>query len=197
MAISGKYNVDELLLQIATGDEVAFAALFDSYWPGVYAHILSFLKDAGLAEEVSQDIFIKLWDVRATLGAVNDFRSYLFIATRNRIFSELRKKKTLLEDTTLDHLTATALQPDEQLRYKEFYSQVMDAIEQLPARKKEVFKMSRLEHLSRKEIAAQTGLTYGTVNQYLIDATVFIRNRLKTFTVTTGLGILYLLWLGR
>ncbi|MDQ0109018.1 RNA polymerase sigma-70 factor (ECF subfamily) [Chitinophaga terrae (ex Kim and Jung 2007)] len=179
MAGDDRNNVNELLLQTAEGDVHAFTSLFDIFWPGVYAHILSFLKQAALSEEVSQDIFVSLWNNRTRLASVKDFKSYLFIITRNRIFSELRKKQELMDESALEHLREPGSQPDEQLKYKEFFNQVMDAIEQLPPRKKEVFKLSRLENLSRKEIAERTGLTYGTVNQYLIDATVLIRTRLQ------------------
>lgn len=179
LAADERNNVNELLLQTAAGNETAFTALFDLYWPGVYAHALSFLKQAALAEEISQDIFISIWNNRTKLSAISDFKSFLFIISRNRIFSRLRQKPQLLDDTSLDHIAGSDLTPDARLHYKEFLGQVMQVIEQLPPRKQEVFRMSRLDNLSRKEIAERTGLTYGTVNQYLVDATLFIKTRLE------------------
>lgn len=172
-------NEQQLLRETAAGNEVAFAALFDHYWAGVYAHILSFLKNAAHAEEVSQDIFLKLWENRQRLPELESFRNFLFIVTRNRIFSELRKKKELPAEPEDILLEEPQMVPDRQLDYKEFYRQVMEAIEQLPAQKKRVFKMYRMEQMSRQEIMRETGLSYGTVNQYLVEAVSFLKSRLR------------------
>ncbi|WP_341837604.1 RNA polymerase sigma-70 factor [Chitinophaga pollutisoli] len=172
-------NEQQLLRETAAGNEVAFAALFDQYWAGVYAHILSFLKNAAHAEEITQDIFLKLWENRQRLPALESFRNFLFIVTRNRIFSELRKKKELPAEPENFLLEEPQMVPDRQLDYKEFYHQVMEAIEQLPAQKKRVFKMYRMEQMSRQEIMRETGLSYGTVNQYLVEAVTFLKSRLR------------------
>ncbi|MGX5817649.1 RNA polymerase sigma factor [Chitinophaga lutea] len=168
-----------LLLAIASGDEQAFSTLFDRYWSGVYVHILSLLKNTAHAEEVTQDIFLKIWELREKLPELDSFRNYLFIITRNRVLSELRKKPSLPIENDGWMQEEEHLAPDRQLGYKEFYRQVMDAIEQLPPQKKRVFKMYRVDQLSRSEIVQQTGLSYGTVNQYLVEAVSFLKTRLR------------------
>ncbi|MET7001517.1 RNA polymerase sigma factor [Chitinophaga defluvii] len=172
-------NEQALLQQVAAGNEAAFTALFDHYWSKVYVHILSFLKNTALSEEVTQDIFLKIWEVRQNLPELNSFKNFLFIITRNRILSELRKKPALPEENDLSILEEQVLVPDRQLRYKEFYTHVMDAIELLPAQKKRVFKMNRVENRSRADIAREMGLTYGTVNQYLVEAISFLKTHLR------------------
>lgn len=169
----------QLLRETAAGNEAAFTALFDSCWAGVYTHILSFLKDTSLAEEVTQDIFLRIWEQRRRLPELESFRNFLFVITRNRIFSELRKKKELPVEPDEFLLEEQQMVPDRQLRYKEFYNQVMDAIEQLPAQKKRIFKMYRVEQMSRADIVRETGLSYGTVNQYLVEAASFLKTRLR------------------
>jgi RNA polymerase sigma factor (sigma-70 family) len=146
-------NEQALLQQIAAGNESAFTALFDHYWSKVYVHILSFLKNTALSEEVTQDIFLKIWEVRKTLPELDSFKNFLFIITRNRIMSELRKKPALPNESELGFLEEEVLVPDRQLRYKEFYQLVMETIELLPTQKKRVFKMNRVENRSRTEIA--------------------------------------------
>lgn len=183
-----------LLLQIAGGSEVAFTALFKQYWSGVYVHIHSFLKNTTHAEEVTQDIFLKIWEVRSTLPELDSFRNFLFIITRNRILSELRKKPALPEEPDPALLQEHLLVPDVQLDYKEFYTQVMEAIELLPAQKKRAFKMYRVENRSRAEIAREMGLTYGTVNQYLVDAVNFLRAHLRNKTSSDLLVLLMTTW---
>jgi RNA polymerase sigma-70 factor (family 1) len=172
-------NEQALLQQIAAGNESAFTALFDHYWSKVYVHILSFLKNTALSEEVTQDIFLKIWEVRKTLPELDSFKNFLFIITRNRIMSELRKKPALPNESELGFLEEEVLVPDRQLRYKEFYQLVMETIELLPTQKKRVFKMNRVENRSRTEIAQEMGLTYGTVNQYLVEAISFLKTHLR------------------
>ncbi len=187
-------NEHALLQEIAGGSQAAFAALFDGYWAGVYAHILSFLKDAAHAEEVTQDIFMKIWELRRRLPELESFRNFLFVITRNRIFSELRKKKELPAEPEALLLEEQQLVPDRQLGYKEFYRQVMEAIELLPAQKKRVFKMYRVEQMSRADIVRETGLSYGTVNQYLVEALSFLKTRLKNSVSADFLLLLSVAW---
>ncbi len=172
-------NEEQFLRETAEGNEAAFAALFDKYWAGVYSHILSFLKEAVLAEEVTQDIFLKIWEQRKRLPELDSFRNFLFVITRNRIFSELRKKKELPGDPESFILEEPHMIPDRQLGYKEFYRQVMEAIDLLPPQKKRVFTMYRVEQLSRADIVRETGLSYGTVNQYLVEAGSFLKTHLR------------------
>lgn len=183
-----------LLLQIAEGSQTAFTSLFEQYWSGVYVHILSFLKNTAHAEEVTQDIFLRLWEVRQKLPELESFRNFLFIITRNRILSELRKKPALPVEEDGLMLEEQHLVPDRQLGYKEFYHQVMEAIELLPAQKKRVFKMYRVENMSRADIMRETGLTYGTVNQYLVEALSFLKTHLKNKTTGDFLLLLTLAW---
>jgi RNA polymerase sigma-70 factor (ECF subfamily) len=183
-----------LLLEIAGGSEVAFTSLFEQYWSNVYVHIFSFLKNSTHAEEVTQDIFLKIWEVRSTLPQLDSFKNFLFIITRNRILSELRKKPALPEEPDPALLEEHLLVPDVQLDYKEFYSQVMEAIELLPAQKKRAFKMYRVENRSRSEIAREMGLTYGTVNQYLVEAMNFLRAHLRNKTSNDLLVLLMTTW---
>lgn len=171
------------------GEEAAFNELYNRYWPGTYAHAISILKDSSLAQEVSQDIFLKIWELRADLSAARNFRNYLFIIARNRILSELRKKVSAMSRSSWSPDEEFSFPPDRQLHYKELYGRILDTIEKLPPQKKMVFKMSRIEQLSRAEIVQQTGLSYGTVNQYLVEALVFLRTHLGKY-ISAGIILL-------
>lgn len=183
-----------LLLEIARDNQSAFTTLFGHYWSGVYVHILSLLKNAVLSEEITQDIFLKIWEIRHKLPELENFRNFLFIITRNRILSELRKKTALPEEIDEVILEEQLLIPDRQLGYKEFYTQVMAAIELLPTQKKRVFKMYRIENKSRMEIAQETGLTYGTINQYLVEAVSFLKMQLREKSSKDFLLLLATTW---
>ena len=87
-------EADELQLQqwIADGSEVALYELIRRFWGNSYGFALSYLGRAELAEEVTQDIFTNLWLTRDRLSSVNSLKDYLFIMTRNQVYSAFRKK---------------------------------------------------------------------------------------------------------
>lgn len=168
-----------VLSLISAGDEASFTLIVKKYWRNVYSHALTYLKSGQVAEEVTQDIFMRLWDHRLKLEGVNNFESYLFILSRNYIVSALRKK---LQDTNPikeDWAEEPILVPDRQTEYKETYQCLLTGIELLPEKRKLVFKMSRLEGKTHEEIAAALGIHKDTVSQYIVKALVFLRTYMK------------------
>ncbi|MET6996629.1 RNA polymerase sigma factor [Chitinophaga defluvii] len=170
----------DLLLLIAHGDELAFAKIVQKYWRNIYSHALTYLKSALMAEEITQDVFIRLWNARSALPEVRKFDDYLFIIARNCIISGVRKKlKTpaaQLETDTEEKL----LLPDQQLEYKEHYQLLLNGIELLPDKRKQVFKMSRLDGLTHEEIARELNIHKDTVAQYIVKAVNFLRTYLRS-----------------
>jgi len=79
------YNEPALLLKIAEGDESAFRKLFEHYWDNIYSVALAFTKSPVIAEEMVQDVFVKIWTKRQYLPEVQKFSDYLFIIARNHI----------------------------------------------------------------------------------------------------------------
>jgi RNA polymerase sigma factor (sigma-70 family) len=159
---------------ISAGDEAAFTLIVKKYWRNVYSHALTYLKYGPLAEEITQDIFMRMWDHRSKLEGVNSFENYLFILSRNCIVSALRKK--LKEPTPLNENLAEEplFVPDQQAEYKETYQCLLRGIELLPEKRKLVFKMSRLEGKTHEAIAAELGIHKDTVSQYIVKALVFL-----------------------
>src|SRR5438552_2957533 len=86
------YTEQELLVQLKMGDEVAFTQLFRDYSPTVYKAAHLFLKSNTLAEEVVQDVFLKLWLKRAEMDVIRRLDDYLFIMARNLIFDRIKKR---------------------------------------------------------------------------------------------------------
>ena len=95
------YNEQDILCQVANGDEKAFSILIKQYSAVVYTHALMYLKNAVLSEEVTQDVFMSVWRKREELPVVNNFKGYLHVISRNRIISEFRKKMESERKTTL------------------------------------------------------------------------------------------------
>ena len=169
------FDEKQLLTLVAGGDQKAFTVLVDLYWNQVYGHALAYVKSSPRAQEVTQDVFLHLWNKRDRLPEVNNFKNYLFILGRNRIISSMRKK--LDEPADHDHIETLreVLTPDQQLRYKEVYALILDGIEQLPPARKTIFKMSRLEGMSYEEIARRMNISKNTVKGHIVLALNFLR----------------------
>src|SRR5690349_13294504 len=86
-------NEKQLLQRIAEGDKAAFKIIHDHYRPGMYGAAIRFLKSHDEAMDVVQEVFLKIWIRRETLTVTEDFESYLFITTRNKLVSAFRKKQ--------------------------------------------------------------------------------------------------------
>lgn len=164
-----------LLNLVARGDAPAFRSLVDLYWGRVYGNTLALTKSPQVAEELTQDIFLKIWNQREGLAEVENFGVYIYVIGRNQVISALRKKIT---DTSADfpeHMAEDIQLPDHQLEMKETYERIMEGIEQLPPVRRQVFKMSRLEGLSYEEIAAALGISKNTVKEHIVNGLNFLR----------------------
>ena len=173
-------NERELLAQVAAGDEAAFRTVVRFYHPRVFSHALAFTKSYPEAEEITQDIFLKVWQQRDKLPAIESFRNFLYISGRNQIISSMRKQVMQTGQTTEDPLEENFL-PDQQYQYKEMYQLILKAIEQLPPRQKAVFTLSRLEHLSHEQIAEKLNISRHAVNWHIVQALGNLRNYLANY----------------
>jgi RNA polymerase sigma-70 factor (ECF subfamily) len=182
----------ELLIGVAAGNEEAFSRLVNLYRNKVFSHALTFVKSYEEAEEITQDIFVKVWANRLRLPEVKDFKNYLFILGRNHLVSAIRKK---VMDTTAnddeEDIPGTLLLPDHQVEYKETYRHLINGLDRLPPQQKAVFTLSRMENLSHAEIAERLGISKRTVKFHLVQALNFLREYLRYP------GLLTLLWLLR
>lgn len=175
MGEGSTYNESELLIKVASGEQHAFTVLVDQYWNKVYSHALAYSKSVTRAQEITQDVFLKVWLKREALTKVRDFKSYLFILGRHHIISSMRKK---LESLTGDDLLETPEDiyiPDQQLECKETWNRILEGIEKLPAVRKVIFKKSRLEGLSYEEIARSNNISKNTVKEHIVLALNFLR----------------------
>lgn len=173
-------NERELLTQVAAGDEAAFRSIVRFYHPRVFSHALAFTKSYPEAEEITQDIFIKVWEQRSKLPGIGHFRNFLYILGRNQIISAMRRLSIKTGEATEEPLE-DALLPDRQYQYKETYSLILKAVEQLPPQQKAVFTLSRLEHLSHEQIATRLNISKHAVNWHIVQALNFLRNYLGNY----------------
>lgn len=154
------------------GDSNAFTKLFDAYNNRVYYFALSLLRNEGEAEEVMQEVFVKIWENRHQLNARYSFSSYLFTVTKNHILNRMRRKaheKNYADYCRHNTYTSRNLTDDE-LSYRELNSMVHRAIDTLSPRKREIFVLSREKNMTYREIAAKLNISIKTVENQMVFA---------------------------
>lgn len=171
----------ELITLLKQGDALAFDELFEQYGKKLYGFALSYLKTENEAEELVQEVFVRLWENRKSLKPDQTFRSYLFTIALNQIRKYFRKKAiairhlSQLDQTDFDYDNQT----EEKIDYASTLSRIEQVIEQLPSRKKLIFKKSRIDGKTSKEIAEELNITAGTVDNQVSEAMKIIRETLK------------------
>jgi RNA polymerase sigma-70 factor (ECF subfamily) len=175
------YLEKELLQQIAAGDEKAFCRVFSEHWQNIYGVAFMLTKSAVLAEDMVQEIFLKIWIKRAHLPEVENFRNFLFVVARNHIFSELRKQSNEVSFTEqlIDYFTETRKDPEKALVHKQASEMISKAIEQLSPQQRVVYELSRDKGLTRDQIARQMGISPNTVRNHMAGALEQIRQYLQ------------------
>ena len=157
-----------LLLMVSHGDEKAFRELVDRYWWPVYYNVLTLTKSTVTAQEITQDIFLKLWEKREQLADVRDFMGFVYVVGKNQVRSAMRKKILAVELHLPEDLAETSHLPELSLEYKETWQTVIRAIDSMPSKQKQVFHMSRIEGMSNNEIVERTGLSLSAVKWHIV-----------------------------
>lgn len=172
---------DELVKRLRNGDVVAFDQVYVKYAPKLYAFSNKYLKSKEESEELLQTLFLKVWENHKTLRTETSFKSYLFTIAYNEICNVFRQRKNLrqfIERSLLINEEATTEQ--EAKIDAGFIKEDIDRlIANLPERQRIIFRKSRQEGISTKDIAAELGLSPGTVDNYISDSLKIIRNQLK------------------
>ena len=175
------YNEYELLEQLKTGSEKAFTQLFHHYRGTVYGVAFKFLKSPVLAEEIVQDVFLKLWLKRAELDAVKRLNAYLFVMARNFIFDRLKKLSYETAGQALLSKNEPSADDTEYLvRQHQCQQLLREAIELLPAQQKQVYNLVKIDGLSHEMIAERMQLSKHTVKKHMAMALQAIRKYLDT-----------------
>jgi RNA polymerase sigma-70 factor (ECF subfamily) len=159
----------ELLAQVAAGDQSAFAQLFHTYHQELADYIFLLTRSMPFTEEIVQDAFTKVWVHREKLTAIANFRSYLFTLSRNHTFNCLRglARETLKQKEWALHYSREAEDTQEYAERQRYYQLIEDAVGQLPPQQQKAYLLSRQKGLRHEEIASQLQLSRETVKRHI------------------------------
>lgn len=158
-----------LLDRVAEGDKVAFTELFDHYQVMVYDYSMKLTRSKSQAEEIVQDIFIKIWLKRKDIQTIENFGAYLNRATRNQCYTALRKIAAdalkYVELTAQDVLSGT--NAEHRLLYNESAKMLKTVVDTLPPQQKLVYELCHEQGLKYQEVADQLNISSGTVHKHM------------------------------
>jgi RNA polymerase sigma-70 factor (ECF subfamily) len=152
------------------GNRDAFVRIYNNYHNALYGYALRFLKVPQLAEDIVQEVFIKVWERRFSIDPSLSVKSYLFTITRNRVFKLIKK-------ISVDHRMRMEVafnvgnniaDPALQLQWQQYNMILEAAIERLPPQRKKVFKLCRQEGKKYEEVATELNLSRNTVKEHMV-----------------------------
>lgn len=178
------HNEKELLGQIAQGDRDAFSDLYKYYFSYVQRYIALFEPSGDSLDELTQDVFVRIWEKRSKLAGVNSFKNYLFLVTRNVVFNYIRALKVLKVNRQLGvsgsvEEVSAGNDPESELLFKQYYHIALEAMDKLPEGRRKILKMSIDQCLSLDEIATELNISRAGVKKQLYAATAFVRQYLE------------------
>lgn len=166
----------EQLLDLSNGDIKAFNALFMLYFPKLKLFLSGFLDNEAEAEDLAQDVFVKLWQNRLSLTKVENLNAYLYRIARNTLYTYLDRSFSPdpITETNSHHIPS--IDELEELIFAKELEELIDiTIEKMPPQRKTIFCLSRKQGLSNETIALQLNISKRTVETHISAALADLR----------------------
>jgi RNA polymerase sigma-70 factor (family 1) len=161
------------LIKLRAGDEKAFDYFYKLYSLPIYRKLLKMVKVEFLAEDLLQNVFIKLWDKRELIDPGYCLKGYLYQMAQNSVYDFYRSlaREEKLQVAVKNRMTELTTEVEEKLLFKETHDLLTNAIEQLPQQQQMVFKLCKLEGKSYEEVSELLGISTSTINGHIVKAT--------------------------
>ncbi|HWZ04564.1 MAG TPA: RNA polymerase sigma-70 factor [Mucilaginibacter sp.] len=168
--------------QLISGDESAFTTIYELFSEKVFRLAFRFLKDREQSEEIVQEVFIKLWLSRETLDPEGNMWLYLFVITKRLSLNSLRKicQSADLTEKLIRYINDEHNTTEEEVFVRDLEQYAEKIIDKLPRQQKLIFRLSRVEGLSYKEIAERQNISPNTVKNHMVEALKTLRSQFKS-----------------
>lgn len=184
METYNKYSDLELVSRLRDSDRFAYTEIYNRFKRPLYSFLWKRLGDKETVRDILHDVFLTIWEKRESISYETSLSGYLFSAVRNKLLDIVARDKVRqryvdsfyifinMEDISTDHLVRT----------KELSAHIEQEISKLPPKTREVFELSRISNLSRREIAEQLGVSEQTVKSHMFNALKTLRLKLGSFS---------------
>jgi len=177
---------DEWCRRLKASDRSAYAELFDEMYEPIFRYVRSITETSDTARDVTQDVFIRLWEARDSLSTDQSLEAYLYRIARNRAYNHERNQRTRTEkeDAVREKTTAQPAQPtppDTQADADRLEDRLWRWIGELTERQREALVLSRFDGLSHDEVAEVMDISPRTVNNHIVRALKHLRGRIRDY----------------
>lgn len=183
MSAYSTYSDQELIFLLKEKDELAFAEIYRRHWHMLYLHAWKILDDKDEAKDLVQDLFFSFWEKVADIEITSNLKGYLYRSVKNRVLNALRKRKT--NDDFIDLIAAEIEELDnstvETIDEHQLSALIDAEVEQLPAKARQIFEMSRKEFLTNKEIAGILDMNEEAVKKQMQRTIKLLKGRLERY----------------
>ena len=179
-----KINTDSVLIKgLKKDDHDSFQKLFDYYGQILYQFSFSYLKSKEAAEEVVQEVFIKIWDNRNKIRTDTSFKSYLFTIALNSIRKQFNKqsRQNKLEHDILLELSSNEEEFDDNPDYQMLLDKLDEFIQLMPEKRRQVFIKKKIEGKSLKEISDELSITTKTVEYHITEGMKYLKKNFEKY----------------
>lgn len=172
--------------RLKASDRTAYAEVFEEMYKPIFRYVRSITRDPEAARDVTQDVFIRLWEARDSLAPERSLEAYLYRIARNRAYNHERSKRTRSENEEAVRMNsavhpASPDPPDVRAAADRLEDRFRQWIEELPDRQREALVLSRFEALSHDEIASVMDISPRTVNNHIVRALKHLRERIRDY----------------
>ena len=196
MADSNHMANKDLLLQVAAGDEQAFAKLFSTYRANVYTTALRMTRDKRIAEEILQDVFLKVWLKKEELPGIENFSGWVYTIAQHLTFNAckiLKREKELLSSIKEETDLPVRLNAEHLLLEKQYADILLRAVERLPPKQRETYILIKEKGMKREEVASRLQVSAETVKSNLEQAVRSVRAFCMVYLQDSYILFLFLL----
>jgi RNA polymerase sigma-70 factor (ECF subfamily) len=175
---------NEIINQLRSGDIEAYKLLYFRYFNQVFCFALKFAIAVEDAEEIAQDVFVKVWDKRSDINTDKQFGSFLFKITQNMVIDRFRHYAAIHKNLESYHLSQSRQMPESNptenlVNFYELSEILNTLIDELPTKRRITFKLSREKGYSNREIADLMKISQGTVEKQLSQALKTLKKNLR------------------
>jgi RNA polymerase sigma-70 factor (family 1) len=160
-----EFSEIEIIKKIQSGDVKIFEALFREYYYGLSRFTTSIVKSSSAAEDLVQDIFLKIWENRQNWSPQGTIKTYLYRASKNQALNYIKHLNVVNNwaELSRNSFSSSSLNPEDEFERKELLTSVNGAINKLPEKCKMIFLLHRHEGLSYREISEVLNISLSTV----------------------------------
>lgn len=180
---------NDILYRLKNGDQDAFEVIFWQYNAKVHNFVMSILYDKSMAEDITQSVFLSIWEHHAQIDISKNFSSYIFTIAQNQVYRQT--EKALLSYNYQEHVKKSQVSLDvdieDNIDYQFLERLIWELIDRLPSSRKEIFMLSRKHGLSNKEIAQRLSISEKTVETQITRSIHYLRKHINPHVALVGL----------